>query len=510
MADRAKDRIEGTRTRSWIGKFGASSKDKEPALPAPIEGKEQSYERVPSSPLPSGPAAPPSSTGSILPFKRSNSGQSLVSLVSPRPTTPLSSKKRSNSSTSLTHDDFAIQQNALERTLSSQSQPATSSSRQSDEPSRGTFPKISLSSMLSSLTLSRSSGGSNDDERRGRSERKEDKGKHRSASFSGAAGAGSDRESSVSSRTRSQSPFRLRRLRTRERDPSPTVGALAQSDVESENEDIRRPESGDETEEALDSGSEESWSSGEQELDDITDAEHRRARADSASGTAEQDMPDYLGEGVNVIMPPEPYFPTTLNGGHGRNPRRRKSTKPHDTMALVTSRPVFQRDRCSITVTHGDPERVRQETGKLGKRYVLASDLSEESRYALEWGIGTVLRDGDELIIITVVENESKSTLSVDPVIPNPADRATKLRAQQEVRKDDALHYLSRTPDESHLTASSVGVYPRAPGDKPAAAHASECFHPVSSMACQEQQTYDPHRRLCRARDAHRRLPRSG
>ncbi|KAI9058391.1 hypothetical protein FKP32DRAFT_1741814 [Trametes sanguinea] len=473
MADRVKDRPESTRTRSWIGKFGASSKDKEPSLPAPIEGKEQTYERVPNSPQPplsaTGPASA-SSTGGMLPFKRSNSGQSLASLVSPRPTTPLSSKKRSNSSTSLTHDESTIQQNVLERTISSQSQPATSSSRQPDESSRGstsTFPKISLSSMLSSLTLSRSSGGSNDDERRGRSERKEDKGKHRSASFSGGpGGAGSDRDSSVSSRARSQSPFTLRRFRTRDRDPSPTVDALAQSDVESESEVSRiRPrnafslsgqsddESGDETEggdDGMDSGSEESWSETEQELDDITELNTER-NALIPPGNAEQDMPDYLGEGVNVIMPPEPYFPTTLNGGHGRNPRRRKSTKPHDTMALVTSRPVFQRDRCSITVTHGDPERVRQETGKPGKRYVLASDLSEESRYALEWGIGTVLRDADELIIITVVENESK----IDPVIPNPADRATKLRAQQERQ---ALAYILVRQATSLLQRTRLNV----------------------------------------------------
>jgi hypothetical protein len=30
---------------------------------------------------------------------------------------------------------------------------------------------------------------------------------------------------------------------------------------------------------------------------------------------------------------------------------------------------------------------------------MLLSDLSDESRYAMEWGIGTVLRDGDELYV---------------------------------------------------------------------------------------------------------------
>ncbi|KAI0822297.1 hypothetical protein BC628DRAFT_1390413 [Trametes gibbosa] len=344
--------------------------------------------------------------------------------------------------------DAAKAENALERTLSTQSQPASSLKPPQPDDSRasGSFSKMSLASMLSSLTLNRNSSAG-DDERRGRTERKDkDKDtKLRSASFSGSQ---ADRDSS-DSRARSQSPFHLRRIRTRDRDPSPTVEALSQSDAESETEVSRiRPrnafslsaqsddESGDETADGEDdSGSEESWSEAEQELDDITELNTEHNALIPVNAAVEQDMPDYLGEGVNVIMPPEPYFPSTLNGGHGRNPRRRKSTKPHDTMALVTSRPVFQRDRCTITVTHGDPEQIRQESGRAGKRYVLASDLSEESRYALEWGIGTVLRDGDDLIIVTVVENESK----VDPQIPNPADRATKLRAQQERQ---ALAYI--------------------------------------------------------------------
>jgi len=59
---------------------------------------------------------------------------------------------------------------------------------------------------------------------------------------------------------------------------------------------------------------------------------------------------------------------------------------------------------------------------------VIASDLSDESRYAVEWGIGTVLRDGDEMLIVTVSENDSK----VDPPSVNAGERGTKLRCQQE------------------------------------------------------------------------------
>ncbi|KAJ3573205.1 hypothetical protein NP233_g2581 [Leucocoprinus birnbaumii] len=128
-----------------------------------------------------------------------------------------------------------------------------------------------------------------------------------------------------------------------------------------------------------------------------------------------------------------------------RNPRRRKSVKHHDPLPHHTSRPLFQRDRATITITQGDP------AAKLGDRrkrkYVVASDLSEESRYAVEWGIGTVLRDGDEMLVVTVVENEGK----IDPEIPNPNDRTTKLRSQQErqglayILVRQVLSFLQRT-----------------------------------------------------------------
>lgn len=42
------------------------------------------------------------------------------------------------------------------------------------------------------------------------------------------------------------------------------------------------------------------------------------------------------------------------------------------------------------------------------RRYLVACDLSEESVYAIEWAIGTVLRDGDEAIVVSVIETDTK------------------------------------------------------------------------------------------------------
>ncbi|KAI0074010.1 adenine nucleotide alpha hydrolases-like protein, partial [Panus rudis PR-1116 ss-1] len=303
----------------------------------------------------------------------------------------------------------------------------------------GSFSRRSLSSMLgglSALTLGRSS----EDKERGRSQKKEkEKDRARSSSYGGTQ----DDESDTSSiRARSVSPFQFRRRR---RDSSPTIEALSQSDAESDVEPARiRPRNSaftlsddEEDSEEEDESDEESWSETDV-LDPITSANTERNAMIPADilDTDATDVPDPLGEGVNVVIAPEPYFPTTLNTtGPHRNPRRRKSARPSDLLPVETSRPLFQRDRCTITLTQGDPVKSLKESGRRPKRYVLASDLSEESRYALEWGIGTVLRDGDEMLIVTVVENEAK----VDPLIPNPTDRTSKLRNQQERQ---ALAYI--------------------------------------------------------------------
>jgi len=280
---------------------------------------------------------------------------------------------------------------------------------------------------LSSLTLTRT----NTDDPRGRSKAKGDTAQ-RARSSSTASRAGQDVPTSVL-RSRSTSPFHFRRSRAR--DPSPSVSALAQSDVESDTESTRgrRYISDDESQGDGDSDngsdSEEEWPDNDQ-FDPVTEANTEKNALFAADVTEPDplEISDPLGEGVNVVVPPEPYFPTTLNHSSSRNnPRRRKSTRP-EPLPLVTGRPLFQRDRCTITLTQGDPPRTLRQSGRRPRRYVIASDLSDESRYAVEWGIGTVLRDGDEMLIATVSENDSK----VDPPAANPGERATKLRSQQE------------------------------------------------------------------------------
>lgn len=110
---------------------------------------------------------------------------------------------------------------------------------------------------------------------------------------------------------------------------------------------------------------------------------------------------DILGEGPNVVVPPQPLFPVA-------NAQPAKSSTTKKGLDLTTSRPSFARDRCTINLTHGDPDDALEESGKRLRRYVVLSDMSDESRYAVEWAIGTVARDGDEIFVISVKEDESK------------------------------------------------------------------------------------------------------
>ncbi|KAI0046910.1 hypothetical protein FA95DRAFT_1606479 [Auriscalpium vulgare] len=187
-------------------------------------------------------------------------------------------------------------------------------------------------------------------------------------------------------RSRSTSPFRIRRTRTR--DPSPTVGALTLSDVESDSEWLQsRPRSAysvsDDEDSDSDSGdSDDDWS--DDQFDPETEVNTGRnaliVPADLPDG-GELELADPLGEGVNVVVPPEPYFPTTLTSTSARGPRRRKSTRHNE--------PLSSRPRAPYT---------------------------------------SAIAGGDTMLIVNVMEDEKKT----DPSVPNAADRAAKLHSHQE------------------------------------------------------------------------------
>lgn len=89
----------------------------------------------------------------------------------------------------------------------------------------------------------------------------------------------------------------------------------------------------------------------------------------------------FQGEGPNLVAAAD--LPDPI-----RSPMRRRSIKVDKPAALHlhTSRPLYEKNRCTITLTHGDPEdagRNRRRT----RKYLVASDLSTESLYAIQVGL---------------------------------------------------------------------------------------------------------------------------
>ncbi|EPQ27704.1 uncharacterized protein PFL1_04842 [Pseudozyma flocculosa PF-1] len=126
-------------------------------------------------------------------------------------------------------------------------------------------------------------------------------------------------------------------------------------------------------------------------------------------------------------------------------------------MALDISRPLFERNRCTITLVHGDYDTAAKES-KRPKRYIVASDGSEESSYAIEWTIGTVLRDGDETLVVSVMETDTKLD-ALDPAHEPHAARMEHQRTRQgmaSVLARQATHLLERTRLEVRISCQAI------------------------------------------------------
>ncbi|QSZ30754.1 hypothetical protein DSL72_000312 [Monilinia vaccinii-corymbosi] len=76
-------------------------------------------------------------------------------------------------------------------------------------------------------------------------------------------------------------------------------------------------------------------------------------------------------------------------------------------MTAIQSTPATS--RCVRTIQRGDFKKVQQEASdnqRRTRKYLVATDLSDEAAHALEWTIGTVLRDGDTMLAIYCVDEE--------------------------------------------------------------------------------------------------------
>ncbi|KAG9961028.1 adenine nucleotide alpha hydrolases-like protein, partial [Aureobasidium melanogenum] len=187
--------------------------------------------------------------------------------------------------------------------------------------------------------------------------------------------------------------------------------------------------------------------SSDEESSDEPDTDHEssrgrgRARVGNAVGITQDSDDDEPSPPLNAdptitITPPATDQPTSASAYSSRKPDVHPSTA-FDFAASTTSTPVHSDDeehlsdlrraqRLSLNISpiHSTPSAHRvirqiirgdylyfQRQAEEGRRrqrvYLVATDLSSEAEYALEWTIGTVLRDGDTLLAVYAVDEES-------------------------------------------------------------------------------------------------------
>lgn len=187
--------------------------------------------------------------------------------------------------------------------------------------------------------------------------------------------------------------------------------------------------------------------SSDEESSDEPDTDHEssrgrgRARVGNAVGVAHDSDDDLPSPPLNAdptitVTPPSTDQPSSASAYSSRKPDVHPSTA-FDFAASATSTPVHSDDeehlsdlrraqRLSLNISpiHSTPSAHRvirqiirgdylyfQRQAEEGRRrqrvYLVATDLSSEAEYALEWTIGTVLRDGDTLLAVYAVDEES-------------------------------------------------------------------------------------------------------
>lgn len=109
------------------------------------------------------------------------------------------------------------------------------------------------------------------------------------------------------------------------------------------------------------------------------------------------------------------------------------------------------------------------------RKYLVATDLSDESTHALEWAIGTVIRDGDTLIAIYCVDEET-GVISEGALVPDEPGAMKEQAAAINVVTNTKMAPAPLSPvtefkklhrrDDSGASVSTPGSSPAPPGSR--------------------------------------------
>ncbi|KAI1263299.1 hypothetical protein F5Y18DRAFT_135328 [Xylariaceae sp. FL1019] len=86
---------------------------------------------------------------------------------------------------------------------------------------------------------------------------------------------------------------------------------------------------------------------------------------------------------------------------------------------IISSPEVHRSIRLIYRGEYPKIQREAEEEHRRLRKYLVATDLSDESTHALEWAIGTVLRDGDTLIAMDCLDEESSGSIDPGNLVPD-------------------------------------------------------------------------------------------
>ncbi|KAI1273932.1 hypothetical protein F5Y07DRAFT_410740 [Xylaria sp. FL0933] len=96
------------------------------------------------------------------------------------------------------------------------------------------------------------------------------------------------------------------------------------------------------------------------------------------------------------------------------------------------------------------------------RKYLVATDLSDESTHALEWAIGTVLRDGDTLIAMYCIDEEASGSADVGGLVPDdPKAMKEQAAAVNAIAKATTTRVSQGNSSPSSFAFSRVTNSPR-------------------------------------------------
>jgi len=146
----------------------------------------------------------------------------------------------------------------------------------------------------------------------------------------------------------------------------------------------------------------------------------------SPSSTGMGSTPSVLITPGSTIFEGEVYQdPTSLGATSsasnlGQEERLQEPVKPHIALpCLVETAKNPARTRITLKYAGNDliapksleTEQVQKTSTRGRKNYMVATDLSGESWHATEWAITTILRNGDELNVVTIVEEDKSGRM---------------------------------------------------------------------------------------------------